>query len=93
MAVLASESMIVRAVQPILWIVVYGPIMSGVKAIPIGRVPYTDYITPMSYVVYAVRGLLITGELDSLPIDLLAIAFFDFIMFVPASLSFMRIIK
>jgi ABC-2 type transport system permease protein len=35
-----------RAVQPILWIVVYGPFMSGVRAIPTGDIPYTDYITP-----------------------------------------------
>jgi ABC-2 type transport system permease protein len=35
-----------RAVQPVLWIAIYGPIMSGVKAIPTGGIPYTDYITP-----------------------------------------------
>jgi len=35
-----------RAVQPILWIVVYGPIMSGIRAIPTGGIPYTDFITP-----------------------------------------------
>ena len=35
-----------RAVQPILWIVIYGPVMSSVRAIPTGGVPYTDYITP-----------------------------------------------
>jgi ABC-2 type transport system permease protein len=35
-----------RAVQPILWIVVYGPVMSSVKAIPTGDTPYTDFITP-----------------------------------------------
>jgi len=35
-----------RAVQPILWIVVYGPIMGSVRAIPTGNVPYTDFITP-----------------------------------------------
>ncbi|MCR6623959.1 MAG: ABC transporter permease [archaeon YNP-LCB-024-027] len=35
-----------RAVQPILWIVVYGPIMGSVRAIPTGGIPYTDYITP-----------------------------------------------
>jgi len=35
-----------RAVQPILWLVVYGPVMSGVRAIPTGNIPYTDYITP-----------------------------------------------
>jgi ABC-2 type transport system permease protein len=35
-----------RAIQPILWIVIYGPIMSAVRAIPTGGIPYTDYITP-----------------------------------------------
>jgi ABC-2 type transport system permease protein len=35
-----------RAVQPILWLVVYGPIMGSVRAIPTGNIPYTDYITP-----------------------------------------------
>jgi ABC-2 type transport system permease protein len=35
-----------RAVQPILWIVVFGPVMSSVKAIPTGGIPYTDFITP-----------------------------------------------
>ncbi len=35
-----------RAVQPILWIAVFGPIMSSVRAIPTGGIPYTDYITP-----------------------------------------------
>ena len=35
-----------RAVQPILWIVVYGPVMSSVRAIPTGGIPYTDFITP-----------------------------------------------
>ena len=35
-----------RAVQPILWIVLYGPVMSSVSGIPTGGVPYTDFITP-----------------------------------------------
>jgi len=35
-----------RAVQPILWIVIYSPVMSSVRAIPTGGVPYTDFITP-----------------------------------------------
>ena len=35
-----------RVIQPILWLVIYGPIMSAVRAIPTGGVPYTDYITP-----------------------------------------------
>ncbi len=35
-----------RIVQPILWLVIYGPIMSSVRGIPTGGIPYTDYITP-----------------------------------------------
>jgi ABC-2 type transport system permease protein len=35
-----------RVVQPILWITVFGPAMSGVRGIPTGGIPYTDYITP-----------------------------------------------
>lgn len=35
-----------RAVQPILWIAIYGPIMSSFRAIPTAGIPYTDYITP-----------------------------------------------
>jgi ABC-2 type transport system permease protein len=35
-----------RAIQPILWLVVYGTVMSGVRAIPTGGIPYLDYITP-----------------------------------------------
>jgi len=48
---------------------------------------------PMSYVVDAVRGLIISGDFASLPIDLVAIALFDAIMFVVASVSFKRIIE
>ena len=35
-----------RAVQPILWLAIYGYIMSSIKAIPTGGIPYIDYITP-----------------------------------------------
>jgi ABC-2 type transport system permease protein len=35
-----------RAVQPILWLSIYGPIMGASKAIPTGDIPYTAYITP-----------------------------------------------
>jgi len=48
---------------------------------------------PMSYVVDAVRSLLITGNISNLPSDLAAITFFDIIMFITASISFKRIIE
>ncbi|MGB9757618.1 MAG: ABC transporter permease [Candidatus Bipolaricaulaceae bacterium] len=35
-----------RAVQPLLWIGVFGPIMGSIRAIPTGGVPYTSFITP-----------------------------------------------
>lgn len=35
-----------RAIQPILWLSVYGTVMSHVKAIPTDGIPYLDYITP-----------------------------------------------
>nr|MDO8109150.1 ABC transporter permease [Candidatus Sigynarchaeota archaeon] len=34
-----------RAIQPILWIIVFGPVMAAVRGIEAG-VPYTDFITP-----------------------------------------------
>ncbi len=54
---------------------------------------YFSAINPMSYVVDAVRGLLITGNLSGLLIDILAIAVFDAIMFIVASASFRKIIE
>jgi len=48
---------------------------------------------PMSYIVDAVRGLMISGNLSNLPTDLLAIALFDGAMFVLASISFKRIVE
>jgi ABC-2 type transport system permease protein len=50
-------------------------------------------VNPLSYVVDAVRGLLITGDLTNLPIDLAAIAIFDVTLFILASISFRRIIE
>ena len=35
-----------RAVQPILWLAVYGTVMSQVQDIPTNGTPYIDYITP-----------------------------------------------
>jgi len=64
---------------------------------PIGMMPPIlrefALFNPMSYVVDAVRGLMISGDFTSLPIDLVAIALFDAIMFVVASVSFKRIIE
>ncbi|MEM0174249.1 MAG: ABC transporter permease [Sulfolobaceae archaeon] len=35
-----------RAVQPILWLAVYGTVIGHIRAIPTGNIPYIDYITP-----------------------------------------------
>jgi ABC-2 type transport system permease protein len=50
-------------------------------------------VNPVSYVVDAVRGLMISGDLSELPIDILAIAVFLVVMFSVASVSFKRIIE
>jgi ABC-2 type transport system permease protein len=64
---------------------------------PVSMMPYVlqlfSRVNPMSYIVDAVRGLMISGNLSSLPIDLAAIAIFDGVMFVVASISFKRIIE
>jgi ABC-2 type transport system permease protein len=50
-------------------------------------------VNPLSYVVDAVRGLLITGNLSTLPVDLVAVAVFTAVLFALASISFRRIIE
>ncbi|WP_054856794.1 ABC transporter permease [Vulcanisaeta sp. JCM 16159] len=35
-----------RAVQPILWLVVFGPVMARVRALPTNGIPYVAFITP-----------------------------------------------
>jgi ABC-2 type transport system permease protein len=59
-----------RAIQPILWLVVYGPIMSSVRAIPTGGIPYEGYITPGVLIqsttfISIFYGLTIVWERDS----------------------------
>jgi len=48
---------------------------------------------PLTYAVDAVRGLMITGNLALLPLDVAVIALFDTLMFAVASLSFRKIIE
>ncbi|MDD1775725.1 MAG: ABC transporter permease [Candidatus Methanomethylicus sp.] len=50
-------------------------------------------VNPLSYVVDAARSLMITGDLSQLPADIAAIAIFDIVMFIIASISFKRIIE
>ena len=35
-----------RAVQPMLWLLVFGHVMGSLNSIPTGGIPYTDYIMP-----------------------------------------------
>ena len=59
-----------RAIQPILWLVIYGTIMSSVKAIPTEGVSYLAYITPgvllqSTVFVSVFYGLTIVWERDT----------------------------
>jgi len=59
-----------RAVQPILWIAIFGPVMGSIRAIPTGGVPYTDFITPGVMIqtttfVSIFYGLMMIWERDS----------------------------
>jgi len=59
-----------RAIQPILWLAIYGPIMSSVRAIPTGGIPYEDFIAPGVLIqsttfISIFYGLTIVWERDS----------------------------
>lgn len=59
-----------RAIQPILWMTIYGPVMGSARAIPTGGVPYTDFITPGVMIqtttfVSILYGLTMVWERDS----------------------------
>lgn len=38
--------LVTRAVQPVLWLLVFGEVMEKTHAIPTGRIPYRDFLTP-----------------------------------------------
>ncbi|HEX2453168.1 MAG TPA: ABC transporter permease, partial [Vicinamibacterales bacterium] len=38
--------LITRAVQPALWLLIFGGVFSRVRAIPTGGLPYRDFMTP-----------------------------------------------
>ena len=48
-------------------------------------------VNPMTYVVDAVRSLLITGNLAQLPLDIPVIVAFDIVLFAMASVTFKKI--
>jgi ABC-2 type transport system permease protein len=41
-----QTEIILRAVQPLLWLLVFGHVLGSLHSIPTGNVPYTDYIMP-----------------------------------------------
>jgi ABC-2 type transport system permease protein len=53
---------------------------------------YLAVVNPLSYVVDAMRGLLITGDLSNLPLDILATTVATAILITLASLSFRRLL-
>ena len=50
-------------------------------------------VNPLTYAVDAVRGLMITGNLGLLPLEVAVLTLFDILMFAVASLSFRKIIE
>jgi ABC-2 type transport system permease protein len=56
-------------------------------------IQYIAAFNPMSYVVDAVRSLLISGDMSNILLDISVIAFFDIVIFILASISFRRIIE
>ncbi|GIH14229.1 ABC transporter permease [Rugosimonospora africana] len=40
------SELITRAIQPILWLVIFGETFTRIRAIPTGNVPYLDYLAP-----------------------------------------------
>lgn len=64
---------------------------------PIDMMPaalqYVAVFNPLTYAVDAMRGLMISGDVSNLAIDMAAIALFDVVVFAVASLSFRKIIE
>jgi ABC-2 type transport system permease protein len=50
-------------------------------------------LNPLTYAVDAIRGLMISGELGNILVDVLAILAFDLVVFALASLSFRKILE
>jgi ABC-2 type transport system permease protein len=50
-------------------------------------------LNPLTYAVDATRGLLISGDLSGLAVDVVAIIVFDVVIFAVASVSFRKIIE
>jgi ABC-2 type transport system permease protein len=51
------------------------------------------FVNPLTYAVDAVRGLMISGDVASIPADFMAVIIFDILIFTVASISFRKIIE
>ena len=40
------SDLIIRAVQPALWLLIFGQVFTRTRAIPTGNLPYLDFMTP-----------------------------------------------
>ena len=40
------SELVTRAVQPLLWLLVFGPVIANARAIPTGNLPYMDFLAP-----------------------------------------------
>jgi ABC-2 type transport system permease protein len=54
---------------------------------------YIAVLNPLTYAVDATRGLLISGDISVLAVDVAAIVVFDVVIFAVASVSFRKIIE
>ena len=41
-----STELLTRAVQPALWLLIFGEVLAQIRAIPSGQLPYIDFMTP-----------------------------------------------
>jgi ABC-2 type transport system permease protein len=41
-----STELLTRAVQPALWLLIFGEVLAQIRAIPSGKLPYLDFMTP-----------------------------------------------
>ncbi|WP_026104261.1 ABC transporter permease [Anabaena sp. PCC 7108] len=40
------SNLVIRAIQPALWLLIFGQVFTRTRAIPTGNIPYLDFITP-----------------------------------------------
>ena len=42
----ARQQLITRAIQPLLWLLLFGAVFTRARAIPTGGIPYLDFLAP-----------------------------------------------